>query len=137
MHDTTKNKAESASSQGNEKIEENESELVREAKSLTKEEEREEKARRKAEKANRKKAESKKISFESELTREEATNYLEALIRGVYAGKAQFRQGDQELELVPDGAMTMKVKASRKGDKEKFSFELSWRTPSEDDLAID
>lgn len=78
-----------------------------------------------------------KVTFEAEMTPDEATNYLEALLRGVYAGKVTFRQGDGELELSPGGAMNIKVKASRKGPKEKIQFELGWQLHDEADLAID
>ncbi|MCB9916349.1 MAG: amphi-Trp domain-containing protein [Planctomycetes bacterium] len=78
-----------------------------------------------------------KVTYEAELSREEATNYLEALIRGVYAGKLHMRQGEDELELSPCGAIKVSVKASRKGPKEKITFELKWRTGGEGDLAID
>ena len=97
----------------------------------------EDEERPKAKESSKPGKDSHKVTFEAEMTPDEATNYLEALLRGVYAGKVHFRQGEGELELSPSGAMNVKVKASRKGPKEKITFELGWRTHSEDDLAID
>ena len=78
-----------------------------------------------------------KLSFESELSTDEALNYLVSLIRGIKGGKVTLRQGDETIALEPSGTMAVKVKAASKGRKEKLSFELSWRLPSEDELEIE
>jgi amphi-Trp domain-containing protein len=78
-----------------------------------------------------------KLSYESELSTDEALNYLVSLIRGIKGGQVTLRQGDETLELEPSGTMALKVKASAKGRKEKLSFELAWRLPTEGDLEIE
>lgn len=78
-----------------------------------------------------------KLSYESELSTDEALNYLVSLIRGIKGGRVTLRQGDETLALEPSGTMALKVKAAAKGRKEKLSFELAWRLPSDDDLEIE
>ncbi len=78
-----------------------------------------------------------KLTYESELSTDEALNYLVSLIRGIKGGRVTLRQGDETLELEPSGTMALKVKAAAKGKKEKLSFELAWRLQSESDLEIE
>jgi len=78
-----------------------------------------------------------KLSYESELSTDEALNYLVSLIRGIKGGRVTLRQGEDTLELAPSGTMTLKVKAAAKSKKEKLSFELGWRLPSDGDLEIE
>jgi len=78
-----------------------------------------------------------KIAFENDMTREEAVSYLDAVVKGLATGTVTFRQGDECLELQPAANVAVEVKASRKGRKEKVSFELTWRRPAENELVID
>lgn len=78
-----------------------------------------------------------KIAFENDMAREEAVSYLDAIVKGLATGSVTFRQGDECLELQPAANVEVEVKASRKGRKEKVSFELSWRRPAENELVID
>jgi amphi-Trp domain-containing protein len=69
-----------------------------------------------------------KVKFESQLAREEAVSYFEALVEGMKKGTIQLKQGSDSITLRPAGQVAVEVKASRKGDKEKITFEIAWRS---------
>jgi amphi-Trp domain-containing protein len=69
-----------------------------------------------------------KVKFESVLAREEAVSYFEALIEGLRKGTIQLKQGADNITLKPGPQVAIEVKAGRKGEKEKISFEIVWRT---------
>lgn len=73
-----------------------------------------------------------KLRFESAVPREEAVAYFEAIVAGLRKGAIQFRRGDETLTVAPAGYVEIEVKASRKGAKERVSFEIAWRTESTD-----
>jgi len=79
-----------------------------------------------------------KVKFESVLAKEEAVSYFEALIEGLKKGTIQLKQGSHTIVLKPNGQVSIEVKASRKGDKEKLAFEITWRgeAAAESDLKI-
>ena len=68
-----------------------------------------------------------KIKFKNEMDTEEAVVYLEAIVDGLKRGHLLLQQGPEKLELKPQGKMKVEIKASRKEEKERFSFELSWK----------
>ncbi len=68
-----------------------------------------------------------KIKFESVMQRSEAVAYFGALVDGLRHGQLQFRHGEENLSLAPGEQVTIEVKASKKGDKEKVEFELEWK----------
>ena len=68
-----------------------------------------------------------KVSFNATMQREEAVAYLEAIVGGLRAGRMQFRQGEEHLVLEVGENVEVEVKATRKGDKGKVTFELGWR----------
>lgn len=74
-----------------------------------------------------KKSDKAKIRFESNLARDEAVSYFKAIVSGLEEGKVDFRQGDESLTLHPADQVAVEVKASKKGDKAKITFELAWR----------
>ena len=78
-----------------------------------------------------------KIKFESTMQREEAVTYFRALVDGLDAGHLVFKQGEESLELDPTGPVTVEVKASLKGDRQKVSFELEWRTLATESFNIE
>ncbi|MCA8912469.1 MAG: amphi-Trp domain-containing protein [Planctomycetes bacterium] len=86
-----------------------------------------------AEKAVKTKA---SVAFEAPIQREEAVSYFETLVAGLKKGSIHLRQNDEELTLTPPAQLEVKVKASRKKDKEKLSFEIVWRTPNASELLI-
>lgn len=67
-----------------------------------------------------------KVKFENAMPREEAVSYFQAILDGLKQGKLHFKQGDKTLAVTPADHLTIEVKASRKGLREKVSFELSW-----------
>lgn len=95
-----------------------------------------EKAAKKAEKEAGKKADKKagkhegksSVEFESAIQRDEAVSYFETLVAGLKKGSIHLRQNDEELTLNPPAQLEVRVKASRKREKEKISFEIHWRT---------
>lgn len=68
-----------------------------------------------------------KVSFDASMGREEAVSYFEAIVAGLKSGTIQFRQGEESLTLDVGDQVGVAVKAQRKGEKGKVSFELSWR----------
>ena len=78
-----------------------------------------------------------KVKFESNMTTDEALNYLVSLIRGIKDGKVTLRQGEETITLEPSKNMDVKVKASVKDAKEKVAFELAWRSDSDEELEIE
>jgi amphi-Trp domain-containing protein len=77
-----------------------------------------------------------RIKFESVMQRSEAAAYFGALVDGLKHGQLQFRHGEERLSLAPTDQVVVEVKAIRKGDKEKVSFELEWKCSSEDALGL-
>ena len=77
-----------------------------------------------------------KISFQGNMTREEATAYFEAIAAGLRRGSLLFRRGSDQLALSPAAHVEVQVKASGKDHEAKVSFELSWSTRGPSDLEI-
>jgi amphi-Trp domain-containing protein len=69
-----------------------------------------------------------KVKFETVLAREEAVSYFEALIEGLRKGTIQLKQGNDAITLKPGPKVAIEVKAGRKAEKERISFEIEWRT---------
>ena len=76
------------------------------------------------------------VEFDSAIQRDEAVSYFETLVAGLKKGSIHLRQNGQELTLTPPSQLEVRVKASRKKEKEKLSFEIYWRTSSANDLQI-
>jgi len=70
-----------------------------------------------------------KIKFTSVMQRAEAVAYFAALVDGLRHGRLQFRHGMESVALEPSEQVAVEVKASRKGEKERVSFELEWKRP--------
>jgi amphi-Trp domain-containing protein len=68
-----------------------------------------------------------RIKFESVMQRGEAVAYFGALVDGLRHGRLQFRHAEENLSLEPAEQVSVEVKASRKGDKERVAFEIEWR----------
>jgi len=78
-----------------------------------------------------------KINFDSQMTRDEAVAYFEAIVKGLRGGTIHFRRNDDELTLEVGTHIDVEVKASRKSKKQKVEIELSWRTDEAPALEID
>ena len=72
-----------------------------------------------------------KIKFENKLPRQEAVAYFEAIVESLKTGALSLTQGDDIVELAPGAMVSIEVKASKKGSKEKIAFELEWDTEEE------
>jgi len=77
-----------------------------------------------------------KLAFSTPVSREEAVAYFEAIVGGLRKGAVEFRQGDEGLALSPPEHLNIEVKASRKGEKSKISFEISWQGTRGAELTI-
>jgi amphi-Trp domain-containing protein len=77
-----------------------------------------------------------KIKFASVMQRGEAVAYFSALVDGLRHGRLQFRHGMESVALEPSDQVGIEVKASRKGDKERVSFELEWKRPAREPLEV-
>jgi amphi-Trp domain-containing protein len=77
-----------------------------------------------------------KIKFASVMQRNEAVAYFSALVDGLRHGRLQFRHGMESVALEPNEQVAIEVKASRKGDKERVSFELEWKRPPRESLEV-
>lgn len=77
-----------------------------------------------------------KIKFASVMQRGEAVAYFSALVDGLRHGRLQFRHGVESVALEPSEQVAIEVKASRKGDKERVSFELEWKRPPRESLEV-
>ena len=77
-----------------------------------------------------------KIKFESKLDREDAVVYFQAILDGLRKGRLQLKQGEELLIFTPASKLALEVKAGKKDDKEKISFELSWHVEMPEDLEV-
>jgi amphi-Trp domain-containing protein len=68
-----------------------------------------------------------RIKFKNQMQREEAAVYFEALVDGLRKGSLQLQHVGDKLVLEPQGDIKVEIKASRKEEKQKVSFEMSWR----------
>ncbi len=67
------------------------------------------------------------IDFQSTLTRDEAAAYFDSIIRGLRKGRIDLHRGQESVQLHPAECLDFKVKASKKGAKERLVFEFEWR----------
>jgi amphi-Trp domain-containing protein len=77
-----------------------------------------------------------KIKFASVMQRNEAVAYFSALVDGLRHGRLQFRHGVDSVALEPSEQVAIEVKAARKGEKERVSFELEWKRPPREQLEV-
>jgi amphi-Trp domain-containing protein len=77
-----------------------------------------------------------KIEFESVVQLSEAVAYFAALVDGLKHGQLQFRRGDEQLSLTPTERVSVEVKATRKGNREKVSLELEWMRVGDDSVRL-
>lgn len=77
-----------------------------------------------------------RIRYEGSMAREEAVSYFEAIVSGLKKGTIRFKQGDEALSLVAPDRLEVEVKATRKGDKAKVSFEMAWHGAEAQELEI-
>jgi amphi-Trp domain-containing protein len=57
----------------------------------------------------------------------EVVNYLEDLAASFKAGKIVVEKGDKVVSLNPPKIVNLEIEAKHKKEKEKFSFEISWK----------
>ena len=83
--------------------------------------------------------EKKKVALEQTREFEAAISYLEDLVASFKKGTIVVEQGENNVVLTPAPFVTIEIEAKKKGDKEKFSMELSWNTAGtteESDISI-
>jgi len=109
----------------------------KEAKALAKAEKKRAKAEVKRAKAEAQaQSEKEKITFETFMTRREAHAYFSAIVEGLESGTLQFRQEDGEISLDLPEHVEVKIKAKRKGTKNKVSFRIAWDDAEQSTLHI-
>ena len=67
-----------------------------------------------------------KVNFKKSSTRDESVAYFQAIINGIKKGAIEFKQEEESIKLSPSQELSVEVKASSKGDKEKVTFKISW-----------
>ncbi|MEY2930450.1 MAG: Amphi-Trp domain [Pseudomonadota bacterium] len=77
-----------------------------------------------------------KIKFASVMQRGEAVAYFSALVDGLRHGRLQFRHGVESVALEPSEQVAIEVKAARKGERERVSFELEWKRPPRESVEV-
>lgn len=69
-----------------------------------------------------------KVSAKLRLSREEAADYLEALVKTLREGTLYLQTDDDDITLEPGLEVSMKLEGSSKEEKQKFSLSMSWST---------
>lgn len=67
------------------------------------------------------------VSFDGTMQRDQAVEYLEALIQTLREGILHIEANGQQVTLHPTDVVTLEIEGSAKEDKEKFSIKLAWR----------
>lgn len=88
------------------------------------------------EKSEKPKKTKEKLSFDASMAREEAVAYFESIVAGLRSGSITFRRDERALTLEVGTTLDIEVKAAKKGDKQKVSFEISWRGSEKAGLSI-
>ncbi|MGE4296804.1 MAG: amphi-Trp domain-containing protein [Desulfovibrionaceae bacterium] len=68
-----------------------------------------------------------KVKVEGMLDLGRVIEYLESVVASLKAGVLRFESDDQAITLTPPSVVDVEMQASQKKDKEKFSFEITWR----------
>jgi amphi-Trp domain-containing protein len=64
-------------------------------------------------------------------------DHLEALARAFRAKRIEFRAGDQDLVLAPEGDLDFYLKAYRRGTRNKVSFDIKWKNQPDTMVELD
>lgn len=76
-----------------------------------------------------------KINVKLSLSYEEATTYLEDLLKSLKSGKIVVQNEEEFVSLEPGERVNVKLSAKVKKDTNKFEFEMSWAT-AEDSKSV-
>ncbi len=69
----------------------------------------------------------KELRFKGKMEIHSVISYLEDLIKSLREGTLYVQQGDEYVALHPVELMKLEVEASRKEEKERLMFEISWK----------
>ena len=72
-------------------------------------------------------AKKKEFEHESYQDGQSVCEYLETIIAGIREGRLQVADGNEELELRPNGLMRFEVRATERSDRSRLSLRLSWK----------
>lgn len=83
-------------------------------------------------------AKKKEFEHESYQDSQSVCEFLETIIAGIRKGQLNVADGNEELELRPNGLMRFEVRASERSDRSRLSLRLSWKPgrekePDQDD----
>jgi len=73
-------------------------------------------------------SEKSEVTFESQMTVEEAISYFEAIISSLKRGSVTITQAGKTLTLEPAPTMKVEVEAERKKSKEEIAIKMKWKT---------
>ncbi len=68
-----------------------------------------------------------KIQIESVMELTQAVQYLERVLNSIKEGSINVEKSGESITLVPESIVSFEMSLSQKKDKEKISFEISWR----------
>ena len=71
------------------------------------------------------------IKHESLQDRDTIRSYLEKITEGLENGVIRFSNGDDSIELEPDGLLRLQVNALRSGEENQLDVTISWAGNSE------
>ena len=66
---------------------------------------------------------------ESLQNRKSVQAILKALTDGIAKGKVVFSDEDDSIKMKPDGLLTLKLRASQEGSRNRISLRISWDEP--------
>lgn len=75
------------------------------------------------------------LKAELQMALPELIHYLEAIVDGLRQGRVYLEHGGEVVGLNPSGTVTLEVEAKQKKDKEKLTFEVSWKRDETADLS--
>ncbi|MCA1946461.1 MAG: amphi-Trp domain-containing protein [Desulfovibrio sp.] len=69
-----------------------------------------------------------KVKIDGAMELGQVITYLEDVVKGLKAGTVHVQLGQDSVLLHPSSILSFEMEVSQKKDKEKFSFEMSWKT---------
>ncbi len=68
-----------------------------------------------------------KVKIDGAMELSQVVTYLEDIVKGLKSGSVHVQLGQDSVLLHPTSVLSFEMEVSQKKDKEKFSFEMSWK----------
>lgn len=68
-----------------------------------------------------------KVKIDGAMELAQVVTYLEDIVKGLKSGAVHVQLGQDSVLLHPASILSFEMEVSQKKDKEKFSFEMSWK----------